>query len=82
MVPSGEEFKEKKDAIRQGSSHPLVIFYMVSMSLNNRPKQREMGFLDHLLDLSLDPEKGFDKAQRTGKVGSSPNHILHLEHMR
>ena len=64
MVPSGEEFKEKKDAIRQGSSHPLVIFYMVSMSLNNRPKQREMGFLDHLLDLSLDPEKGFDKAQR------------------
>tara|TARA_B100000963_G_scaffold361110_1_gene394893 strand:- start:1472 stop:6520 length:5049 start_codon:yes stop_codon:yes gene_type:complete len=63
MVPSKEEYKEKKEAIRQGSPHPLVIFYMVSMSLNNRPKRSGMGFLEHLLDLSLDPEKGFDKAQ-------------------
>jgi len=84
-VPKGKEYEDKKDAIRQGSSHPLVIFYMVSMSLNNRPKQADMKFIDHLLDLSLDPEKGFDKAQRdwqswviTKSYGSLGKHALEI----
>ena len=81
MVPSGEEFKEKKDAIRQGSSTSCDLLHGLNVA-QQQAETREMGFLDHLLDLSLDLRKDSTKRKGTGKVGSSPNHTLHLEHMR